>query len=142
MQIRSAMLDDAAAVGELMRELGYELTDAKTARRLEAVLATGCDKVYLLVEGDDPLGLVALRRAPALHRALPIATITVLVVHAGARRRGAGRCMIEHATKWARENGCCSVGLTTRISRTEAHAFYRAVGFESKSVGFYRNLDD
>src|SRR5258708_6767457 len=141
MHMRAATMDDAAVVGALMRELGYELDDAEAARRVEGVLGTGCDEVNLLVEGGDALGLLALRRGPALYRPLPIATITVLVVQARARRRGAGRFMIEYAIRWARENGCCLVALTTGRDRTEAHAFYRAVGFEATSIRFHRNLE-
>jgi GNAT superfamily N-acetyltransferase len=140
-RIRPAAPADAVSIGMLMRELGYEIGDDEAARRHAAVVATGYDEVSLLVEGTEALGMIALHHGPALYSPLPIMTITVLVVHSRVRRRGAGRLLIEHAIRRAKERGCGLLRLTTAAARADAHAFYRAVGFESTSIVFHRTID-
>jgi hypothetical protein len=41
---------------------------------------------------------------------------------------------------WAEESGCELVELTSALNRTEAHAFYRELGFETNSLRFRKVL--
>jgi ribosomal protein S18 acetylase RimI-like enzyme len=59
-----------------------------------------------------------------------------LVVDPNQRRRGAGRLLMEHAERIATEAGCELVELTSAIDRADAHAFYRALGYEATSLRF------
>jgi ribosomal protein S18 acetylase RimI-like enzyme len=47
-----------------------------------------------------------------------------------ARRRGVGRRLVDGAEAWARERGLSSMRLRSRVTRVEAHAFYRRLGYE------------
>jgi predicted GNAT family acetyltransferase len=66
----------------------------------------------------------------------PVVRITALVVHQPARGRGISRMLIDHALRWAENTGCELVELTSALSRAEAHAFYRDLGFEANSLRF------
>jgi len=139
-RIRPATPEDATAVAELLCELGYPVGADAAAERVRDLQATGCDPVYVAVESERLLGLVALHWAPMLHLEKPVARITALVVSAAARRHKVGHRLIDHAVVAARQAGCERVELTSANDRGEAHAFYRAQGFEQSSLRFHRAL--
>jgi aminoglycoside 6'-N-acetyltransferase I len=138
--IRPAKPEDAAAVALLLQELGYAVDADAAAERLRRLQANGCDPVYVAVDNERLLGLVALHWAPMLHLEKLAARITALVVSAEARRRKVGQRLIGHALAAARQAGCERVELTSANDRAEAHAFYRAQGFEQSSLRFHRLL--
>lgn len=57
-----------------------------------------------------------------------------------ARGRGVGRSPVKHAANAARAAGCVDRELTTNPARTDAHEFYRALGFAQTSYRFHRSL--
>lgn len=140
--IRPAGVADASAVSDLLRQLGYEVAVPEAADRLIRLAATGTDPVFLAVDNERPVGLIALHWTPMLHRAKPEARITALVVADAARRRGVGQCLVEHALVVAQEAGCGRLELTSANQRAGAHAFYRDGGFEQSSLRFHRELPD
>ena len=54
------------------------------------------------------------------------------------RGQGLGRLLIEYAIAQARAAGCATTQLATRLERTEAQAFYTALGFMQSHAGFKR----
>ena len=96
--------------------------------RLAAVLADH-GAVFLAVdEHDHPLGLMSLSRHVAIHAPGPIAYITALVTSSSARRRGVGQLLVAAAKRWAAEQGCVRLSVTSAERRADAHAFYPACG--------------
>jgi GNAT superfamily N-acetyltransferase len=57
-------------------------------------------------------------------------------VHPDHRGRGIGHALVHEAIARARELGCYRVQLTSNHARTDAHGFYRALGFEASHEGF------
>jgi len=70
------------------------------------------------------------------HAGRPWAIVENVVVDRRARRLGIGRALMEEAVREAREAGCYELQLLSNRVRTEAHAFYRALGFQSSAEGF------
>jgi len=138
--IRLATADDAAAVADLLRQLGYDVTTSGTAQRLGSLGMTACDPIYLAVEGERPLGLMAMHWGPMLQAEGPVARITALVVDERERRRHIGKQLLAHAAAVARRAGCVGIELTTALDRTDAHRFYRANGFTATSLRFSREI--
>ncbi len=102
--------------------------------------SAGSDPVYLARRGPAPLGLVALHWASMLHLEPPAARIMASVVTEKVSRQGSGRRLINRAIDTARATGCGSIELTTATRRTNAHAFYRTVGFTQISLRFHLAL--
>lgn len=67
------------------------------------------------------------------HNGRPGGLIENVVTEKGYRRKGLGRGVIQMAIDYAREKGCYKVFLQSGASRTDAHQFYRAVGFDGES---------
>ena len=75
-----------------------------------------------------------------LQYASPVVRVTALVVERPARHRGVGRLLMEHAEQIGSAAGCEFVELTSAMNRTEAHAFYRSIGYEPNSFRFRKPL--
>jgi len=58
----------------------------------------------------------------------PVAYITALVTASAARRRGVGQLLVGSAKRWATEQGCVRLSVTSAERRADAHAFYVACG--------------
>ena len=141
-EVRLCTTEDAAAVSELLAELGYEVSPEAAAERMRRLNETASDPTFIAGEDGQPLGLIALHRCHMIQYRPPVVRITALVVHHRARRRGIGRLLIDHALGWAEQTGCQLVELTSALNRAEAHAFYRELGFEPNSLRFRRSIGD
>lgn len=139
-EIRPSTLTDALAVSALLEELGYKVSPEAAAARLQRLNATGSDPTFVAYESRRPLGLIALHRCRMIQYEKSVMRITALVVHHRTRRRGIGRLLIDHALRWAEQAGCELVELTSALDRTDAHAFYRNLGFEPNSMRFRKSL--
>jgi hypothetical protein len=47
---------------------------------------------------------------------------------------------MEHAEHLAATAGCEAVELTSAVGRTDAHAFYRSIGYDASSLRFRKAL--
>ncbi len=75
--------------------------------------------------------------------AFPIPTgrrawIEDVVVDESARGQGVGEALVAAALERARALGARTVDLTSRASRTAAHALYQRMGFEVRETNVYR----
>ncbi len=50
------------------------------------------------------------------------------------RRGGRGRRLVEAAETWARDRGATDVFLRSNVPRSEAHAFYPALGYACRKT--------
>jgi GNAT superfamily N-acetyltransferase len=127
---RRARPEDAAGLVSLVGQLGYPSSAVEVARRLARVLARDDHVVFLAADGERTLGWVHVLEFSTL-ASEPCALITGLVVESAMRRRGVGRALVERAEQWARSRGLSNMRLRSRVTRAEAHAFYRRLGYRS-----------
>jgi GNAT superfamily N-acetyltransferase len=140
--IRPLTLDDAAAVAALSGDLGYPADPAVMGARLSALLGEAGHAVFGAAGADGALlGWVHVC-ARLLLIDSPSAFIEGLVVGSAARRGGVGRALMAAAEDWARASGAGVVRLRSGAARGEAHAFYRALGYEDgkAALGFEKAL--
>jgi len=126
---RPARPEDAAELVGLVEELGYPSSPTHVAERLRRVLEREDQVVLVAADGARILGFVHALEFLTL-ASDPCALISALVVDRVARRRGVGRRLVDGAEAWARERGLSSMRLRSRVTRVEAHAFYRRLGYE------------
>jgi len=139
-QIRPALVDDADAVVDLLGELGYRTSVNSVSRRIEMLSSPAGNAICLAVDGTKPVGLLTLNWGPRIYLERPIARITALVVHHGARRHGIGRMLVEHALTIADMADCEEIEVTTGRQRTDAQEFYVALGFSRSALRYKRVL--
>lgn len=139
-EIRPAYVSDAANVQILIAILGYKVPLDVLARHLDGLASGANDRVLLASENEKELGLIAIHWTLMLHMIAPVARITALVVAEEARGRGIGRMLVDRAAEAALLAGCEVLELTSSLRRSDAHAFYKALGFEASSTSFRRSL--
>ncbi|HET7011343.1 MAG TPA: GNAT family N-acetyltransferase [Anaerolineales bacterium] len=129
-----------AQIAALQTEAGYPSMPEDIRRRLEVLPRE--DRLLLAMSGETVLGYAHLRVAHDLLNE-ETAEVVVLLVGKAHRRRGVGRRLIAAAETWALESGRARLLLRTDVVRTDAHAFYIALGYEeaSTSLEFVRDLE-
>ena len=120
---------DIAAGRLLLDQLGYDLT-ATEMRRRYAVIANTTGHAILVAECEArPVGLVHLYVRPALDKP-PEVMVQAIVIDAAHRSKGIGKILMSAAESWASERGYDSVALHSNVSRSGAHSFYEALGYQ------------
>jgi GNAT superfamily N-acetyltransferase len=100
------------------------------------------DRLLIGLDGEHLAGFAHLRVSQDL-TAGDTAEVVAIVVAKAYRRKGVGRHLIAAAETWALESGRARLLLRTDVVRTEAHAFFTALGYEKSSttLEFIRDLE-
>ena len=138
-QLREAKPSDSARLVELLRSLGEEI-DEQTVRKNLRLLAKAGELPLVATLGKDVVGLAGRHLMTTIHRRAPVGRIPTLVVAKDAQGKGIGRMLVEAVEHWCRKAGCEIVEVTSNDRLTEAHAFYRHMGFERTSIRFAKTL--
>jgi GNAT superfamily N-acetyltransferase len=121
--------EDAAALTELCRQLGYRATTEVLARRL-AVLGARVDH-WICVARDQrntPQGWIHIFVTHHL-QSEPYAEIGGMVVAEGRRSAGLGAALLAAAENWARGRGMNRIRVRSNAVRDRAHRFYERKGY-------------
>ncbi len=100
------------------------------------------DRLLLGLDGEHVAGFAHLRTSRDLTSGETAEVVAILVARP-YRRRGVGRHLIAAAETWALESGRARLLLRTDVVRTEAHAFFTALGYEmsATTLEFIRDLE-
>ena len=142
MRVRTAMPGDAVEVASLITLLGYPCTPDEALERLHAVAAEPDQTLLVADRNGDLCGLLGLDLMYYLPLGARTCRITALVVATAHRGEGVGRDLLLAAETWARQAGAARVEVTSAAHRNEAHAFYRACGYEDGAMRFVKRLGD
>ena len=144
MNVRRAEPRDFGAVTALLEELGRAKVTAGTRVEAHAVFLAQLDEPgagpLVVEDGGELIACCSFHFRPRLNRATPDAWIPDLIVTASARRRGAGRALLEEAERLARERGCWALTLESGYQRHDAHLLYEAFGMENEGYYFGKAL--
>lgn len=145
-QIRLAHPTDAAAVNELLRQLGYPQEGlATTASRIRTWAGDASSAAYVADADGNVLGLVAVHVCPFFERTGSWGRIVALVVSEQARCQGVGGQLVAAAQSFAASRGCVRMEVTSADQRHDAHDFYRRRGYvdqTGRSSRFLCDLND
>jgi ribosomal protein S18 acetylase RimI-like enzyme len=134
-QIRRAAPQDLPGLAVLLEQLGCPAAPEEIERRLERL-----DGELFVAADGELLGLAGLQVMHVLQRDEPSARLTALVVREDARGRGVARALVTAVEAAARAAGCAQLHVTTANHRADAHAAYRALGFEDTGRRFAKPL--
>ena len=130
-EIRDASIGDIAGINRVSSNLDYEASSRDESRkRLEDILTSDCDFVWVYLENNKIVGWLHLFMA--LRLASPkFAEIGGLVVDISYRRSGIGRKLVEKAMQWSKQNKL-PLRVRCNSNRDEANKFYESLGFTNK----------
>lgn len=135
--IRAAMAGDCPSLARLIAQLGYEVTAAAVAERLELMEREGRLVLVAELEGQV-VGCLSTSVMRVLHRPAPVGRISMMVVDEAVRNRGVGAQLVSAAEQALVASGCQLVEVTSNLARTDAHRFYERLGYERTSVRLAR----
>jgi GNAT superfamily N-acetyltransferase len=137
--IRDARPEDAAAMAELLGQLGYPAEASAVESRLQRLRIVG-DRILVADVDGTVAGLAHLQVSPAIEYERPAAKLAALVVDESQRGEGIGRALLAAMEDEARLRGCELLYLTTSERRDDAHAFYEHAGLEHTGRRYSRAL--
>ncbi|GAA3042505.1 GNAT family N-acetyltransferase [Streptomyces glomeratus] len=147
LEVRRVVADDIPAVVAMLaddplgaqRESPDDLTPYLAA--LDRVNSDPNQHLVVAVRDGSVVGTLQLTIIPGLSRkGATRSVIEAVRIHADERGSGLGTRLIEWAIEESRRQGCQLVQLTSDTSRTDAHRFYKRLGFDASHVGFKLQL--
>jgi GNAT superfamily N-acetyltransferase len=138
--IRTATDGDVAAVTRLLGQLGYPADEEPVARRLQRLVQSPADALFVAEVDGEVVGLAGIHVSPSLEYDEDAAKVSAIVVDEAHRRSGVGRALLEAVEDEARRRGCGLLFLTTAERRKDAHDFYRRLGWEETGRRFAKTI--
>ena len=138
--IRVAELNDAAALAQLMCELGYETTKSEMQMRVERITTDERYRTFVAVLDGRVCGMIGTLTSLSYEHNDPGGRILAIAILSRMRRRGIGRALIATAEKDFAHRGVRRVALNTRLAREDAHKFYESLGYERNGWRFVKRL--
>jgi len=138
--IRAAEMNDAAALAQLMCELGYETTKSDMQMRMERIATDERYRTFVAVCDGKVCGMIGTVTSVSYEHNDPGGRILALATLSTMRRCGIGRALIATAEKDFAERGITRVALNTRLTREDAHKFYESLDYERNGWRFVKQL--
>ena len=138
--IRHAQPGDAAALAQLMCELGYDTTKSEMQMRVQRIATDERYRTFVAVRDRKVCGMIGTLTYPSYEHNDPSGRILALAILSTMRRRGIGRALIAIAGKDFIQRGVRRVALNTQLSREDARTFYESLGYERNGWRFVKQL--
>ena len=131
MIIREAKEQDCVAISKISYDdLGYECSYELVAQRLRN-LDQQREVVLVAVIDENVVGYVYAEIYNVLYFESMV-NVLGLVVSSQYRRQGIGKALICKVENWAKSLDIKFIRLNSGATRKDAHAFYRALGFNNE----------
>lgn len=139
--IREVSTDDAGEICAICGEdLGYPCDLSLVMEKIKNIDANR-EAVYVALINEIVVGFIHVEKYDILYSET-MANILGLAVKETCRHNGIGKKLLHTAEEWAAENKIKAMRLNSGISRTDAHDFYRHLGYnsENEQIRFEKRL--
>lgn len=138
--IRDATTTDSPSIARLVTQLGYPSSEEEIRGRLAAFSGRPDYAVWVAESSGRVVGLAGVFLHYALEFDGAYGRLLGLVVDEPYRGQGIGKKLLERTEGWLAEHGITKLTLTSGYQRTEAHEFYRRLGYADTGLRFGKNL--
>jgi GNAT superfamily N-acetyltransferase len=145
-EIREADAGDVAGILAVYRAAGLERGEGFTVEEAQAQLASFRDyqsyRVFVaLMEGEIAGTYTLLIMDNLAKRGRRSGVAEAVAVMPNRQGQGVGHAMMLHAMEQCRAAECYKLALSSNATRTGAHDFYEAIGFERHGYSFVVPLE-
>jgi GNAT superfamily N-acetyltransferase len=127
--VRPAHESDCAEIARLSGQLGYPAAADTMRGRLQRLIASAQDAVFVAESADGGLiGWVQGALSQYLESDYRV-VIAGLIVEEPHQRRGVGRALVQQVEHWAAEHGVKQTVVRCQTKREGAHRFYESLGY-------------
>jgi N-acetylglutamate synthase-like GNAT family acetyltransferase len=127
--IRTAVIEDAETITELLQQLGYQRSGTEITQYL-ADLDEDAAILVAVSEDGQTIGCLHVLIDDRLAEGRR-GEISSLVVAAGMRSRGIGEDLVAAAQKWLQDRSIGHLRVRCNAIRDRAHRFYERLGFQT-----------
>lgn len=129
--IRNAVKEDCAAICDICNnDLGYPCEQTLVEEKIKH-LSSNREAVFVAVMNSIVVGYIHVEKYDTLYFET-MANILGLAVKNEYRNKGIGKKLLLTAEAWSVENQIKIMRLNSGVSRTNAHNFYRHLGYNSE----------
>ncbi|MDK9864839.1 MULTISPECIES: GNAT family N-acetyltransferase [Staphylococcus] len=128
----------------LYEELGYPTTAEDLFNRLKKIYSHEDYYLLLLIKDDVIIGLSGMCKMMFYEKNGEYMRLLAFVINSNYREKGYGTLLLNESEILAIQLGCKTITLNSgnREERDNAHSFYKNNGFENKSSGFSKSIDN
>ncbi|MDO5400509.1 MAG: GNAT family N-acetyltransferase [Eubacteriales bacterium] len=127
--IRECTPADAAGIYCLNKEeMGYDYPLEATQEKIEQLICSKSDKIYVAVLDGAVIGYVHANSYNLIYSS-HMKNIMGIAVSAAYQHRGVGHALLCEVEKWARQEQAAGIRLVSGAARISAHEFYRSCGY-------------
>lgn len=123
-----------------MTQLGYPTGVDQMRARLSEILSESNRVTFVAESKGVVVGMAGAVVASYYERDGKYARLVALIVSSTARRRGIGTKMVKSIESWSAGNGASSIVVNSARKRTEAHRFYKRLGYLCTGFRFVSEL--
>jgi N-acetylglutamate synthase-like GNAT family acetyltransferase len=139
-RIRKVTLHDAPQIVPLLKELGYPNTTALVKKKIAILNRSTRDTVLVAETNNSVIGVAHLHVAELFHQKGRLGRILAIVVAYEYCRHSLGKQFMKKLEREARRAGCVKMEITSALHRSDAHAFYKRLGYREKPRRFIKLL--
>ena len=128
---REVQIDDAPSLAPLMDQLGYPIDEKILSENIQKYLCLPTQKAWVTESAGQVVGCIAVAITDYFHRHGSFLRVIAMIVDQKHRRLGIGKILMNIAEKFAREQGCSHIELTSGMHREKlgSHKFYQSLGY-------------
>jgi ribosomal protein S18 acetylase RimI-like enzyme len=138
--VRPAEVGDAAALADLMTQLGYPTRESEMEMRMETIFAEKNYATFVALSEGKVCGMIGTRTSYSYEHNSPGGAILALVVSEKMRGRRIGEALINAAESDFAQRNIRRVAVYTHFRRTEAHEFYEKLGYTKNGFRLVKEL--
>lgn len=129
--IREAQIKDKLILCDLMRQLGYPISESDMQNRIELYTRHPVNKAFVAELEKKIIGSLALNIIDLFHTKDRFARVISMVIDEKFRNKGVGKKLMAYAEKYSKSINCTRIELTTDWSREKdgTHHFYKNLDY-------------
>lgn len=140
MNIREAAAEDLGSIVQLFEQLGYSTEVGQVEKHLLELRQGGSGKAFAAEDGGNVVGIAIVHTIKPLHVQSSWALLSALIVDGKYRNSGVGASLLTAVERFALQQGCSQIELSSNSARVRAHMFYERNGYQEKRLRFLKSL--
>lgn len=128
---REVQVADASFLVPLMEQLGYPIDPTIMRENIQTYIQLPNQKAWVAEKSGQIVGCIAVAITNYFHRPRSFLRVIAMIVDEQERRSGIGKNLMALAEKFALDQGCSHIELTSGMHREKlgSHEFYRSLGY-------------
>ena len=140
-KIRCARSEDSPAIARLMSQLGYPTSSHEMKERLASIMLDSDYMTFVAEHDEQVVGVIGVGVFNYYEKNGTYGRVLALVVDEKRKGHGVGASLVAEAERWLKERGVSAIVVNSGRQRTDAHRFYKRLGYDETGLRFVKSLN-